>query len=95
MPGQRAMRDSEADDARRQDAARPISGTSVASPYATVSKRRIEVLQLAFGCLVIAIVAALLGLSGVAGTAANLTWLLVAIGVSMALLFFLTNQRRL
>ncbi len=43
--------------------------------------------------LVIAIIAALLGFSGIAGTAVNIAWILFVVGLILALLFFLMGRR--
>jgi uncharacterized membrane protein YtjA (UPF0391 family) len=43
--------------------------------------------------LVIAIIAALLGFSGIAGTAVNIAWILFVVGLILALVFFLMGRR--
>lgn len=42
---------------------------------------------------IIAIVAALLGFSGIAGTATNIAWILFVVGLVLALIFFITGRR--
>lgn len=42
---------------------------------------------------VIAIIAALLGFSGIAGTAVNIAWILFVVGLILALVFFLMGRR--
>lgn len=42
--------------------------------------------------LVIAIVAALLGFSGIAGTATNIAWILFVIGLVLAAIFFIRGR---
>lgn len=42
--------------------------------------------------LVIAIIAALLGFSGVAGAATNIAWLLFVVGLVVALVFFIRGR---
>ncbi|QIB66639.1 DUF1328 domain-containing protein [Kineobactrum salinum] len=43
--------------------------------------------------LIIAIVAGLLGFSGVAGAATNIAWILFVVGLILALFFFITGRR--
>ncbi|WP_119631067.1 DUF1328 domain-containing protein [Methylocaldum marinum] len=43
--------------------------------------------------LVIALIAALLGFSGIAGTAVNIAWILFVVGLILALVFFLMGRR--
>lgn len=43
--------------------------------------------------LVIAIIAAVLGLSGIAGTAVNIAWTLFVIGIIFAVVLFLLGRR--
>ncbi|HYE37919.1 DUF1328 domain-containing protein [Methylocaldum sp.] len=43
--------------------------------------------------LVIAIIAALLGFSGIAGTAVNIAWILFVVGLILALVFFVMGRR--
>ncbi|BDZ73705.1 MULTISPECIES: DUF1328 domain-containing protein [Methylophaga] len=43
--------------------------------------------------LIIGIIAGALGLSGVAGTATNIAWILFVIGLVLALIFFITGRR--
>lgn len=42
---------------------------------------------------IIAIVAAVLGLTGLAGTAVNLAWICAIVGVILALIFAVTGRR--
>lgn len=44
-------------------------------------------------CLVIAIIAAALGLSGMAGSATNIAWLLAMIGIILAIVFAIKGGR--
>lgn len=87
------MRDSEAGNPQRQEAARLDHWHGRCISWVMVSKRSIDMLQLAMLFLAIALVAAVFGLSGLVGAATNIVWLLFAVGVAMALLFFLTSQR--
>ena len=43
--------------------------------------------------LVIALVAAVLGFSGIAGTAVNLAWILAVVGIVLALVFGVMGRR--
>lgn len=43
--------------------------------------------------LVIALIAAMLGFSGIAGTAVNIAWILVVVGVVLALVFGVMGRR--
>ena len=43
--------------------------------------------------LVIALIAAVFGFSGIAGTAVNLAWICAVIGIILALVFFVAGRR--
>ena len=43
--------------------------------------------------LVIALIAAVLGFSGIAGTAVNLAWIFAVIGIILALVFMVAGRR--
>jgi uncharacterized membrane protein YtjA (UPF0391 family) len=43
--------------------------------------------------LIIALIAGALGLSGIAGAATNIAWILFVVGLVVALFFFLTGRR--
>jgi len=43
--------------------------------------------------LIIAIIAALFGFSGIAGTAVNIAWILFVVGLVLALVFFIIGRR--
>jgi len=43
--------------------------------------------------LIIALIAALLGFTGIAGTAVNIAWILAVIGIVLALVFFVMGRR--
>ena len=49
-------------------------------------------LQWAVIFLVIAIIAGLLGFSGIAGTATNIAWILFVVGLVLALVFYLRGR---
>jgi uncharacterized membrane protein YtjA (UPF0391 family) len=44
-------------------------------------------------CLVIALVAAVFGFTGIAGTAVNLAWILALIGIALAAFFVVVGRR--
>ncbi|MEJ2256103.1 MAG: DUF1328 domain-containing protein [Woeseiaceae bacterium] len=44
--------------------------------------------------LVIALIAAVLGFSGIAGAATNIAWILFVVGLVLALFFFVTGRKR-
>ena len=43
--------------------------------------------------LIVAIIAGALGLTGVAGAATNIAWILFVVGLIVALIFFLSGRR--
>jgi uncharacterized membrane protein YtjA (UPF0391 family) len=43
--------------------------------------------------LVVALIAALLGFSGIAGASANIAWILFVIGLILAVVFFVMGRR--
>lgn len=43
--------------------------------------------------LVVALIAALLGFTGIAGTAVNIAWILFVVGLILALVFFVMGRR--
>jgi uncharacterized membrane protein YtjA (UPF0391 family) len=43
--------------------------------------------------LIIAIIAGVLGFSGIAGTAVNIAWILFVVGLVLALIFFVAGRR--
>ncbi|WP_341937505.1 DUF1328 domain-containing protein [Marinimicrobium sp. C2-29] len=43
--------------------------------------------------LIIALIAGALGLSGIAGTATNIAWILFVVGIILAIVFFITGRR--
>ena len=45
--------------------------------------------------LIIAIIAGVLGFSGIAGTATHIAWILFVVGMIMAVIFWITGRRRL
>lgn len=58
-----------------------------------LTREEIVMLNLAVTFLIIAIIAGLLGFSGIAGASANIAWILFVIGLVLALVFFLTGRR--
>jgi len=47
----------------------------------------------AITCLIIALIAAVLGFSGIAGTAVNIAWILFVVGIILAVVFALMGRR--
>jgi len=47
----------------------------------------------ALAFLVVAIIAGLLGFSGIAGAATNIAWLLFVVGLVLTVIFFITGRR--
>ncbi|WP_309498764.1 DUF1328 domain-containing protein [Sulfurovum sp.] len=45
--------------------------------------------------LIIAIIAGVLGFSGIAGTATDIAWILFVVGLIMAVIFWITGRRSL
>ncbi len=43
--------------------------------------------------LVVALIAAVFGFSGIAGAATNIAWILFVVGLVLALVFFLTGRK--
>jgi uncharacterized membrane protein YtjA (UPF0391 family) len=56
-------------------------------------KRRCNMLQWALIFLVVAIIAGLLGFSGIAGAATNIAWVLFLVGLVLAVIFFFFRGR--
>ncbi len=65
-------------------------------PYtsgATTTKKEWTMLGWALMFLIIGIVAGVLGLSGIAGAATNIAWILFVVGLILAVIFFITGRR--
>jgi uncharacterized membrane protein YtjA (UPF0391 family) len=63
-------------------------------PAATaIDPKEIVMLSWAIAFLIIAVVAALFGFSGIAGTAVNIAWILAVIGIVAAVAFFVLGRR--
>ena len=43
--------------------------------------------------LIIALIAAVLGFSGIAGTAVNIAWILFVVGLVLSIILFITGRR--
>jgi uncharacterized membrane protein YtjA (UPF0391 family) len=54
---------------------------------------RIEMIGWAITFFVIALIAAVLGFSGIAGTAVNIAWALAVIGIILAIVFAVMGRR--
>jgi len=50
-------------------------------------------IRLAATFLIVAIIAAVLGLSGIAGVATNIAWILFVVGLILAVVFALSGRR--
>jgi uncharacterized membrane protein YtjA (UPF0391 family) len=75
-------------------AGRPIAGTAPA-PFIETDWRSIRMFYWAAVFLVIAIVAAVLGLGGVAGMSQQIAWMLFLAGLVLAAVSFIAGRRRL
>jgi uncharacterized membrane protein YtjA (UPF0391 family) len=50
-------------------------------------------INLAITFLIIALIAGVLGFTGIAGASANIAWILFVVGLILAVIFFLTGRR--
>jgi uncharacterized membrane protein YtjA (UPF0391 family) len=57
------------------------------------SQKETDMLSWAVTFFIIAIIAAVLGFSGIAGTAINIAWALAVIGVILAVVFLVAGRR--
>jgi uncharacterized membrane protein YtjA (UPF0391 family) len=64
-----------------------------AAEPAAIDPKEIVMLSWAIAFLIIAVVAALFGFSGIAGTAVNIAWILAVIGIIAAIAFFVLGRR--
>ena len=55
--------------------------------------REVAMLGWAVIFLIVGLVAAVLGFSGVAGTAVNIAWILAVVGIVVAIVFFVLGRR--
>jgi len=55
--------------------------------------RSIAMFSWAVTFLIIALIAAILGFTGIAGTAINIAWILAVVGIVMALVFIVMGRR--
>ena len=55
--------------------------------------RREQMMSWALMFLVVAIIAAVLGFGGIAGTATNIAWVLFVVGLVLAVVFFVIGKR--
>jgi uncharacterized membrane protein YtjA (UPF0391 family) len=53
----------------------------------------LNMLSWAVTFFIIALIAAVLGFTGIAGTAVNIAWILAVIGIVLALVFFVMGRR--
>jgi uncharacterized membrane protein YtjA (UPF0391 family) len=68
-------------------------GPNGQAPSRLNSDKEISMLNWAVIFLVIAVVAAIFGFSGVAGAAANIAWILAVVGIVLAVAFFVMGRR--
>lgn len=69
-----------------------INGSALGVPGCSTGKE-IAMLNWAVIFLIIAVVAAIFGFSGVAGAAANIAWILAVVGIILAIAFFVMGRR--
>jgi uncharacterized membrane protein YtjA (UPF0391 family) len=68
-------------------------GTPVAQSMLSFSPTRDRMIYWAAVFLVIALVAAFLGFSGIAGVSMNIAWILFIVGLILAVIFFVVGRR--
>jgi uncharacterized membrane protein YtjA (UPF0391 family) len=56
-------------------------------------KKEVAMLGWAVVFLVVGLIAAVLGFSGIAGTAVNIAWILAVVGIVVAIVFFVLGRR--
>lgn len=57
------------------------------------ANREVAMLGWAVTFLIVGLVAAVLGFSGIAGTAVNIAWILAVVGIVVAIVFFALGRR--
>jgi uncharacterized membrane protein YtjA (UPF0391 family) len=62
-------------------------------PLAANQHKEINMFSWAVTFLVVALIAAVLGFSGIAGTAVNIAWILAVVGLIAAVIFFVLGRR--
>lgn len=68
--------------------------SSRSNPLPNIHTKGRDMLSWAITFFVIAIIAALLGFSGIAGTAVNIAWILAVLGIIAAIAFFVMGRGR-
>ena len=58
-----------------------------------IFRRRTIMISWAVTFLIVALVAAVLGFSGIAGVATNIAWILFVVGLTLAVIFAITGRR--
>ena len=58
-----------------------------------VQRKEVNMISWAVTFLIIAIIAAVFGFSGIAGTAVNIAWILFVVGLILAVVFFVAGRR--
>src|SRR5690606_14921641 len=71
----------------------PLAGTVPALPGMHTLKWRFLMIGWALTFLIIAIVAAIFGFTGIAGAATNIAWILFVVGLALAIILALTGRR--
>lgn len=61
--------------------------------FNTIIDKGIVMINLAITFLVLAIIAALLGFSGIAGTATQIAWILFVVGLVLSIIFYVIGRR--
>jgi len=59
---------------------------------ASINRTEVDMFNWALMFLVLAIIAGVLGFSGIAGTATQIAWILFVVGLVMAVVFFLRGR---
>jgi len=62
-------------------------------PSTFIHDRGVFMLNWALTFLIVALIAGVLGFSGIAGAAANIAWILFVVGLVLAVVFFLAGRR--
>jgi uncharacterized membrane protein YtjA (UPF0391 family) len=62
-------------------------------PYSGTGRKEHSMLSWALTFLIVAIIAGVLGFSGIAGTATQIAWILFVVGLILAVIFFITGRR--
>jgi uncharacterized membrane protein YtjA (UPF0391 family) len=72
---------------------RLVGNRARCKPDVSSTERSLLMIGWAVTFLVIALIAAIFGFSGIAGTAVNIAWILAVIGIIIAIVFFVMGRR--